>query len=114
MFCVMMGVNAVMLSSAVRALHADDSLKSTVMTTSINFVSYFCLLVVWRGLSRRGGLALSLYFLESASYRRESQLEWTMVRKQNKNRRLKQTTINNKSAEIIVSSLDYFYTNASS
>ena len=33
-----MGVNAVMLSSAVRALH-DGSLKSTVMTTSINFVA---------------------------------------------------------------------------
>ena len=39
MFCVMMGVNAVMLSSAVRALHADGSLKSTVMTTSVNFVA---------------------------------------------------------------------------
>ena len=39
MFFIMMTVNGIMLSSMVRALHSDVSLKSTVMTTSVNFLA---------------------------------------------------------------------------
>ena len=39
MFFIMMTVNGIMLSSMVRALHSDGSLKSTVITTSVNFVA---------------------------------------------------------------------------
>ena len=39
MFFIMMSVNGIMFSSMVRALHSDGSLKSTVMTTSVNFIA---------------------------------------------------------------------------